>query len=129
MIEAAISDLLNTSAPLTSLIAGRIYPIILPETPTLPAVTLQRISQIPMYTLDGALGAASTRLQINVFGDDLQNVSNTEQAIRVVLESYRGTLSNGVVVSSLTITNSQTMFESDARLYYTMTDYLIVHSS
>jgi hypothetical protein len=46
MIEAALRAVLIAHPDVAALAGGRIYPLILPQNPTLPAIAYQRISNL-----------------------------------------------------------------------------------
>ena len=61
-LEQALFTRLDGFAGLTSLVVSRIYPLILPQNPTLPAVTYQRIDGIREDGIAGSHGLAHPRI-------------------------------------------------------------------
>ncbi|MDE1161925.1 MAG: DUF3168 domain-containing protein [Acidobacteriaceae bacterium] len=129
MIEASIVDLLNTDTTLTSIIAGRIYPVLLPEPPTLPAITLRTLSAVPTYELTGALGMVVTRIEFTSWANDYATCKTIASAIRNVLDLFTGILNDGTTVSAcLRAGVTVDAFNADARLYGVSVDYKLTHT-
>ena len=64
--EAVVARLLDINA-LTTLVAQRIYMLILPQKPTLPAVRVQRISSLREQHLRGPSQPARARVQVDAY--------------------------------------------------------------
>lgn len=64
MIEMALISILNSDPAITDVISGRIYPLYLPQSVTLPAVVYQQIGSPGDYTNDGPTGMRNVRLQL-----------------------------------------------------------------
>jgi hypothetical protein len=67
----------------TALVASRVYVQILPQRPTLPAIRLQRISDIQGMHLRGAGGKSSARVQCDI-------VATTREAALAILAELDG---------------------------------------
>ena len=67
MIETDLYAHLSTYAALTALVSTRIYPLTLPQEPTLPALTYFRVSSAPSRNHDGAYGFALKRFQFDIY--------------------------------------------------------------
>lgn len=89
MIEAAIRTHLIGDAGLAALVAARVYPVQLPQRPTLPALTYQRISTVPTQTRgEAAANHERTRFQIDCWAADYDSML----AVRTALGAALGTL-------------------------------------
>lgn len=90
-VESDIKLALSSSAVLTSALAGRIYPIKLPQQTTFPALTWQRLSTVRTtylgsVTLDkGYTGIARARFSFITWGDVYADVVTVADAVRSVL--------------------------------------------
>ncbi len=125
-MEAGIQQRLIADPTVSALIGTRVYPVILPDDPTLPGATYQRASAVRDYTTTGAVSLSRIRLQIDCWALSYAEVKQLDAATRSCLEFFTGTLPDGTYVDSITIDSSQDLFESDARYYRVMTDYIIV---
>lgn len=65
-VELAVKALLVSDLGVSALIADRIYPYVLPENVSFPAVTYQLVSSVPAETTDGP-GLETARIQIDAW--------------------------------------------------------------
>lgn len=87
MIEAAIRAHLIADAGLSALIGARVYPVQLPQRPTLPAITYQDISTLPTQHRDNPYPKhRRSRYQFDCWAGDY----DTTLAVRVALEAAMG---------------------------------------
>lgn len=68
MVESLISTLLHGSAGITDIVGQHIHHVLRPENETGAAIVFQRISTVPVTSLDGESGLDSVRMQIKCFG-------------------------------------------------------------
>jgi hypothetical protein len=68
-MQAALRARLLAAAPVTSLVAQRIYWVSRPQTTTLPAITLQTISDERPQHLKGFQALRPSRIQVDVWTD------------------------------------------------------------
>lgn len=89
MIEETLFTRMSTFAGLTALVGARIYPLILPQGVTYPAVTYQRISSEPREScmVDDA-GIVRSRFQITAWGDTFAGVRNIMEQVRQCLQRW-----------------------------------------
>ena len=66
-VEQAVRTKLLATVGVTSLVNQRVWTQILPQDPTLPAVRLQVIDEVPRAHLRGINDLVPTRLQVDVF--------------------------------------------------------------
>jgi hypothetical protein len=64
-IEVAVIDRLLSLPPVAALVGTRIYALILPQNPTLPAIRVERISQVEPMHLRGPINLFSARVQVD----------------------------------------------------------------
>jgi len=100
MIEAALRTHALASAPLVALVGGRIYPSVLPQNPTYPAITYFRVSGPRLYDHGGASGMAEARIQFDCWASTYSAVKAVAAALRVALSGYSGTV-GGVTIASI----------------------------
>jgi hypothetical protein len=102
MIEELIYSNLSTATSVTALVVDRIYPLLMPQDPTLPAVTYQRISDNPINSLSGHGGLDNPRIQIDCWATSYSAVK---------------TLSNAVIKAMDLSTSYKSLRMSDQDLY------------
>ncbi len=100
-----IRDLLIKYLLADSTIAGlvdtRIYPLRLPQKPTLPAIVVTGISNLPIEQLKGPASADEPRYQIDSWASTPDVVDQVNAAVRSVLEGYVGVWSDNASPSAL----------------------------
>lgn len=128
MLNAGLTALLNADTTLTSLVAGRIYPVLLPESPTYPAITYRTVSSLPAYTLTNVI-YVQTRVEFCAWASTYAETQSILDALRVVLDRYTGTLPYGTDVR-LCIRAGRVIdsFEPDSRMYTSSIDFKLTHS-
>lgn len=126
MIEAGLFALLAADTQVQALCGTRIYPLLLPDAPTLPAVTYQTISSVSGYTNDGQTDATKARIQMDVWAQSYMVAKSLAEAIRHVLDAYSGTLPDGTEVGNILRDNSTDLYEEQAFLYRVQTDWLVI---
>jgi hypothetical protein len=115
VLEESIFAHLSTVAALTTHVSTRIYPMMMPQNVTLPAISYQRISNAPQYSMSGPCGMDNPRIQVDVWttgygaakaiGDQVRKAMNTATAFKAVQLS------------------DQDMFEPDLEIYRVSMDF------
>lgn len=88
MIEADVRTYLLADSAVTALIADRVYPLQLPQSAALPAVTYQRVSGTEGITYDGPSGLGRSRLQFDCWATTYGSVVEVFSAIKSALRAY-----------------------------------------
>lgn len=97
MIHEALFARLSGYAGLTALVATRVYPRQLPQNPTYPAVTYERISADRQSAMGSDSGLVSGRWQVSSWGKTYTDARDAAEQVRKALQRYRGTLSGTVI--------------------------------
>jgi hypothetical protein len=111
----AILDNANTTA------GTRVYPILLPESPTFPAITYQEISQVPQNHRDGNSGLDRARTQINCWGKTFEQARVLANEIRALNGSGSGE------VTKLFVEDAGDDFDEGTELFLRRLDLVIWH--
>lgn len=83
-VETSLYSTLTGNSGVSALIATRLYPLVLPQKPTLPAATYQRISTRPVSTRSGN-GLDFVRMQIDCYGATYANAKALAAAVVAAL--------------------------------------------
>lgn len=110
MIESSIY------AAIKSLANGRVYPVVLPDISSLPAIVYQRISTVPITSLDGDSGLESVRIQVSVW-------ANTYKEAKDLSATVRSTL-NATTLKIVSDGDSDD-YEPDTKRFRVLADYLV----
>ncbi|MEN6474136.1 MAG: DUF3168 domain-containing protein [Syntrophaceae bacterium] len=115
MLEDALHAHLLASTAVTSLASTRIYPVLLPQDPTLPAITYQRISNDPQNTMGGHGDLYNPRIQIDAWARSYSEIKSLELAIRTAMEAASA-------FSALEMSD-QDLYEPDMEIYRISIDF------
>lgn len=116
-LEAEIVTELERNSDLQALIHGRIYPMLLPQNPELPAVTYSRISTTPLYCQEGNAQLVRQRLQFSCWAMSHQEAATVAAAVRRALE--------GRVVGVAFADNEIDFYEPETGYYHRALDMII----
>lgn len=90
-IETELRALVVNDGTLAGLVAGRVYPVVLPKEPTLPALVYQEINTDTVVAADGDTGLRVGRYQWNYYAvDEYAATKIGRAALIAALNGYRG---------------------------------------
>lgn len=118
MIEQDVYARLTADPAVSALVDTRVYPSILPQTPTLPAVSYARISAIPTYSLAGRSSLRHATIEINAWAMTYAEVKALAEAIEDAMDA------DGSAFKAVQITD-QDLYESDIKIYRVLAEYSI----
>jgi hypothetical protein len=128
VIEEALITYLLTQSGLTALISNRIYFLKLPQTPTLPAVVIQKIDSPKLHGFSADYGAM-TRIQVTSWALTYTGVSAVQEQIRSSTQNYMNqTMGGGVSVKNIEFDEGPDSYEDDTGRYGKIIDLLIWHT-
>ena len=116
MIQAGIFNLLSQNSSIAAMAGSnpaRIWPVLLPEDPTLPAITYHVIGGASMPTLSTS-GMQRLRMQFDCWGADYDDAATLRAALIAALNGYQGTLSDGTYLQYAQLIGPGTDFFEDA---------------
>lgn len=126
MIGGALVALLEGDFHVAGLIGDRIYPQVLPQDPTLPAVTYRRISAIRVRSQDGPSGVARPRYQLDAWSRSYAEADAVAAAVRTRLDGYRGDI-GGETIQGAFADVDRDLYDEALRLHGRSADYLVWH--
>ena len=94
MIQEAIYTRLQAVAGLTALVGTRVYPRLMPQNPTYPAITYLLIASPRERAMGSDPGIVHSRWQFDVWDNDRDVVRDVTEQLRKALERYRGTFTD-----------------------------------
>jgi hypothetical protein len=122
---SGLYSLLSTAAALEALVGTRVYPLLLPDTPTLPAITLQVVGSQVVNAAFSARGIMKYRIQADCWGATYASASAVRDALVTVLDGFVGPLSDGTTVQSAQLLQHLDIFEEDALQYRLSSEYYL----
>jgi hypothetical protein len=123
-IGAKIYSALSGASGITTLTSTRIYPVILPQTPTYPAISYQRISNTGQQ---GSTALRETRYQINCWAATYAAAQNLATAVKTALEEYTATATSPRIKMSLVV-NEIDDYDDEADVYRVIVDMILITS-
>jgi hypothetical protein len=126
VLEEGLVDFLLAYTPLTVLIGDRVYPLILPQEPTLPAIVYQRIGGVPEYSQSGFSNLTPVRMQITCWGTTLMSAKNVAIQVKLALGGYRGPMGSSTV-GAIFIEDELDDLDEETGLYRVILDVLLWH--
>lgn len=121
MIKTELYAHLTANVPA---VAGRIYPVLLPQNPTYPAITYRLISDPREYSLDGADGLVEARYQIEAWAKLESQVDAIVEVIRLAMNAFVGVF--GLIdVSRARNVGGVDLYDPEVEVHHTAVDYLI----
>lgn len=127
MFEPELFEYLKADSGLNSLIAGRIYPLRLPDPHTLPAMTYQRISTVGRVAHDGALPDVESRFQFDIWSNRYGDGRSVFVALTNALLGFNAHMGD-IQVSIPSQPRALDDYETETGLYRVMTEFMIWHT-
>lgn len=125
-IEEVIVTKLTAHVGLSALIGARLYPLTLPQRPTLPAVTYQRISTKTEPTRDEPHASLERpRFQFDIWGASYASARAVAQQLRVALPMLAQASNPRVDVALLQ--DDQDAYEAETERWRAILDVFIWH--
>lgn len=120
-VESAVADILASSMAIQAIVSDRVYQLQFPQGPTLPAVRVQLVDDIPGYDLRGPSGLSIARIQVDAAagpvsgGDSYQAAADLAAEIDAVLSGAAGSAggSPGVSISGMFREARRVQFDPD----------------
>lgn len=123
-VEVALRTHLLAS-PITRLVSQRIYPLLLPQGATFPAITFQRISSVRDRTYDAPIYLVTARVQFSCWAETWNDCRALAEDLRMILNGFRGIMA-GIPVPSIRILNELDLHDPETDLYHMACDYEVV---
>ncbi len=124
MIEQAVYDILRNDALVEAIAGDRIYPLLMPQNATYPAITYQRISTDRARSLSGRDYEKRVRLQVDVWSKTFGEAKSLSTAVAAALDDYAGVLA-GLQIGACSLVDERDEFESKADYFRSSLDFLI----
>jgi hypothetical protein len=128
-IETVLYSILTADVGVSSLIATRLYPLIIPQGVNMPAMTYQKISGQWQIQMSGPHNMSRERFQFNCWAKTYSETRALAEAVRDLLNGYDSTVDT-VKIHVATLDNEFDVVEETgdvrlARRYGRMMDFII----
>jgi len=125
-LETVLQTRLTTFAGLTPLVGTRVYPLKLPQTPTMPSVTYQRIDGPRESGIAGEHGMAHPRIQVDSWASTYGGAKAVAEQVRAALQRWSDATTTPAILDSF-IAGDVDIYESDVELNRVSMDFIIWH--
>lgn len=95
--EAVLRAALTNNATVAALLGTKVYPVVAPAEATYPFVTWRRIQVLRQQTLANPMGVPKVTVEFSIYGATYDQARQVADAMRQVLDGYRGTVDNTTV--------------------------------
>ena len=100
IFDEALKTLITSDPGFVQLAESRLYPLIIPQDATLPAVAFQEIGADPLHAHDGPNDLMVTRIQFTLDAKSSREVKTLAKVLRGILDGYKGTV-GGIQITSI----------------------------
>lgn len=89
-IESELAGIVADSVDVTALVGSRVYPLGLPQNPTLPAIVYQELRTSTRVMADGDSGERESRFQLSYWAGSFSAIKTGKRALVELLNGYSG---------------------------------------
>lgn len=100
-----IRAVLAANGPVSAAVGARMYPIELPQDPTLPAIVLTSVQTTDERTLQGHSRYPVSEFIVDVCGATFAAADDLAETVKTALQDYRGGQIDDIASTSLDITD------------------------
>lgn len=113
-IEEQIKEYLVSDPELSALINGRVHPLILPEKPTLPAVTFRGRAKQNVYTFDGPRPNYDKELEFSAWSTDYFKAKTVAEKLEKALHACPGLIAS---IQQVQVQGNEDEYFPDVKFY------------
>jgi len=121
--EEGLFEYLDNHAGLSQEVDSRIYPLVLPQTPELPAVTYIRISTPRLAEFENAF-LPHPRFQFSCWAESFERAKAVAEQVRLALDVYSGAMGEYTVEVSI-IDDEHDTYEPDTGIWHSIVEAII----
>lgn len=129
-VTGPIKVLIAANGTANALLAGRVYPGVIPHGTAFPAAAITIVGGSGNETKSGVSDTDALRVQVDVYGSTYSGASEADEAIRGAIDFYAGnvTLPAGggiVTINSISFMGHQDNFEKNPELFRKISEYRV----
>ncbi len=127
-IEADLRQHLTNDSNVNDLVDSRIYPLRLPQGFELPAISYQRVSGDRAKDINGSIGHAQPRIQVDCWTNSYGKLKDLAKAVRQALDRFQGNLGGGSYVQHASLEGEMETYEEETEIQRVSLDFVIYHN-
>ncbi len=124
MIGTLLYEKITGNPEIAAIIASRMYPVALPQTPTVPAVVYFFDNATSTLSYSGPSGLESATLRVDSWADNFDEAKNLAAKVKEILNGWKKNIPAGAVQGTF-FKGEKDIFDEDKILYSTQQTYLI----
>lgn len=125
-LNEAIYGRLQAVTGVTNLVGTRVYPVVLPQSPTYPAIRYQQTAGSREPAMGSNSGLVKTTVQIDSYSDTYEQARQVAEEVRSALQRFGGTVA-GVVIESVFVEGPLDVFEEEIKKFRVQQDFTVWH--
>lgn len=122
-VETVLKTRLDGYAGLSALIATRVYPNVLPQNVTLPAISYRRVTAERISAMGSDSGVVRARFQFDVWAVSYADARAVTEQLRGALQRWRN--ASGTVIQDTFFLNEIDLYEDETRVHHVAVDFEI----
>ncbi len=126
-IETDLRTHLVADGPVNADVAGRIYPLKLPQNPTYPAITYYVVGVGQHRSLSGPGDRERPHFMVHCWAATEAAAQDLASDVRTALDGFKGTMGT-TEVSSVKFNDWNDQFEDVPEVYRRICDFVIAHT-
>ena len=126
-LNEAIFARLQAVTGVTDLVGTRVFPLLLPQDPTYPAVIYQQITGSRESAMGSDVGLVEATVQIDSYATTYAGARVLAEAVRVALQRFRGTVASVVISDVFVLEGPLDLYEDAVKKYRVQQDFLVWH--
>ena len=124
--EAIRARLLAVTA-VTDLVGTRVYPLLLPQDPTYPAIRYQQITGTRESAMGSDVGLVEATEQVDSYDSTYAGARVLAEAVRAALQRFRGTVAGVVISDVFVLEGPLDLYEEAVKIYRVQQDFTVWH--
>jgi len=123
--QVIVYTLLSQASGLTALVDARIYPDVMPDAPTLPAVTFQKTGGSSDVGAESNPSTAKANIQVTVWAKSRLDTTALTKQVRLALERKRNITVASVPLNDIFCDSDIDDYDHDTKVYFTHIDFRV----
>lgn len=119
-VEENLFTRLSNFAGLTALVSTRIFPNILPQKPTFPAISYRRVSAVRASCMGVDRPNVEARFQVDIWALTYTSARQTADQVRKALQRY-----NTTDIEDIFIESEIELYEDESRTHHIAVDFIV----
>jgi hypothetical protein len=112
-MESDLRALIIGDSAVNAMVGDRVYPLLLPQQPTLPAIAYQRISSSHVHSHSGVSGYCTARVQFACYAQSFAEAASLGDKLRAAIDAWAG-VQGATSFAGILLLDERDAFEEEA---------------